>query len=208
VNDVRFSDLTGPIAPFFYIPVWQNYAANSLATLQVRTSRSGQAAIPDIEHLIHSLAPDLPVFDTKTMTESLYTLNGLLRFQIGAAIAGVLGLIGLVLAVVGVYGVISYVATQRTHEIGLRMALGARPANILELVFRYGLLTIGLGLIIGLATTFAAATIVGQFVIVSPTDPLTYVGVTALLTAVALSACFIPARRAMRVDPMQALRFD
>lgn len=208
VNDIRFSNVTGPIAPFFYLPLWQNYAGNSLATLQVRTPRSGETAIPEIEDLIHSLAPDLPVFDTKTMTESLYTLNGLLRFQIGAAIAGVLGLIGLVLAVVGVYGVISYVATQRTHEIGLRMALGARPANILKLVFRYGLLTIGFGLVIGLAITIAAATIVGQFVIVSPTDPLTYIGVTALLTAVALSACYIPARRAMRVDPMHALRYD
>jgi putative ABC transport system permease protein len=208
VNDIRFSDITGPIDPFFYIPLWQNYAANSLVTLQVRTPRSGETAIPEIEGLIHSLAPDLPVFDTKTMTESLYTLNGLLKFQIGAAIAGVLGLIGLVLAVVGVYGVISYVAMQRTHEIGLRMALGARPANILELVFRYGLLTIGLGLVIGLPITIAAATIVGQFVIVSPTDALTYIGVTGLLTAVALSACYIPARRAMRVDPMQALRYD
>lgn len=142
------------------------------------------------------------------MTEALYTLNGLLMFQVGALLAGILGVIGLVLAVVGVYGVISYVATQRTHEIGLRMALGARPANILQMVFRHGLLTIGLGLLIGLVVTVLAAGVIGQFLVVSSTDPLTYIVVTALLTAVALSACYLPARRAMRIDPMRALRYD
>lgn len=174
----------------------------------MRTYGDPAAVIPEVEQVIHSLAPDLPVFDVKTMTQALYTLNGLLMFQLGAALAGVLGLIGLILAIVGVYGIISYVAAQRTHEIGLRMALGARPTNILQMVFMHGLLTIGLGLVIGLAVTWSAASVTGEFLMVSPTDPLTYISVTALLTAVALLACYIPAHRAMRVDPMQALRYD
>ncbi len=208
VSDVRFANLTGPIRPFFYLPLWQHYASNSLATLQVRTLQKENAAIPEIERIMHGLAPDLPIFDVKSMTQALYTINGLLMFQVGAGLAGALGLVGLVLAVVGVYGVISYVTAQRTHEIGLRMALGARPANILELVFKHGLLTIGLGVVIGLAITLSAAGLIGQLVIISPTDPAIYIAVTGLLTAVALCACYIPARRAMRVDPMAALRHD
>lgn len=208
VADIRQSNLSGAIKPFFYLPLWQHYATNSLETLQVRTYGDPAAIIPEVERIIHSVAPDLPVFDVKTMTEALYTLNGLLMFQLGAALAGALGLIGLVLATVGVYGIISYVAAQRTHEIGLRMALGARPANILQMVFKHGLLTIGLGLLIGLAVTWSAASVTGEFLMVSPTDPLTYIGVTTLLTTVALLACYLPARRAMRVDPMTALRYD
>ncbi len=193
---------------FFYVPLAQHYTNNSFETLQVRTPGDPKTIVPEVERTLHLLAPDLPVFDVRTMTEALYTLNGLLIFQIGAWLAGALGLVGLILAVVGVYGVISYAASRQTHEIGLRMALGANPLSILRMMFSRGLLIVGIGLVLGLAATVAAAGVVENFIVISPTDPLTYSAVTALLTAVALLACYIPARRAMRVDPMVALRYD
>jgi len=104
--------------------------------------------------------------------------------------------------------VVSYAATQKTHEIGVRMALGAQPADILKMVFREGLLIVGVGLLVGIGGALAAGQVVGSFLTVSPRDPVTYAMVTALLLIVALSACFIPARRAMRVDPMVALRYE
>jgi putative ABC transport system permease protein len=148
----------------------------------------------------------MPVFDVRTMTEALDTLNGLLLFRIGAGLAATMGLLGLVLAVVGVYGVISYSASQRTHEIGIRMAIGAEPMQILRMVFSQGLLILSVGLAAGLAAAFASARVLKKFLVVSATDPATYVSVAAALTLVALCACYIPARRATKVDPMVALR--
>lgn len=207
-RDSRSNGLTGPIKDFFYIPLAQHYTNASLETLQVRTSGAPQVLIPEVERTVRSLAPDLPVFDAKTMIESLDTLNGLLMFQLGAGIAAGLGLLGLVLAIVGVYGVVSYSASQKTHEIGIRMALGAQPAQILGMVLGQGMLIVGIGLALGLAAALAAGRMVGGFLAVSATDPLTYVTVTLVLTIVALTACYIPARRAMRVDPMVALRYE
>jgi ABC-type antimicrobial peptide transport system permease subunit len=164
--------------------------------------------IPEVEQAIQSLAPQLPVFDARTMRQALYTLNGLLVFQLGAALAALLGVLGLILAIVGVYGVVSYAASQKTHEIGVRMALGAQPADILKMVFRDGFLIVAIGLVIGGALAFAAGRLVSSFVIVSAKDPLTYGVVTGVLAIVAFAACFIPARRATRVDPLVALRYE
>jgi ABC-type antimicrobial peptide transport system permease subunit len=140
--------------------------------------------------------------------EALYSLNGLLIYQIAAALAGVLGTLGLVLAVVGVYGVLSYVVSQRTSEIGVRMALGAGRGDILRIVYKQGLWIVGIGLAVGLGASFGVAHLLRSMIVVSPGDPMTYVGVSALLAAIAMLACYIPARRAMRVEPMQALRME
>ena len=164
--------------------------------------------IPEVERVIQSMAPDLPVFDVKTMSEALNTLNGLLIFQIGAVLAAALGILGLILALVGVYGVISFAASQKTHEIGVRMALGAQRSDVLKMIFGQGLFIVGIGLALGLAAVLAASRVMGQFLVVSATDPLTYITVSALLAFVALLACYIPARRAMGVDPMVALRHE
>ena len=207
-KDIRFNGLTGPFSPMFYAPYLQHQNGNSLQALQLRTAGAPETMIPEVEHAIESLAPQLPVFDVQTMTQALNTLNGLLFYKIGAVLAALLGMLGLVLAIVGVYGVVSYAATQKTHEIGVRMALGAQPADILKMVFREGLLIVGVGLLVGIGGALAAAQVVGSFLTVSPRDPVTYAMVTALLLIVALSACFIPARRAMRVDPMVALRYE
>ncbi|HEX3685484.1 MAG TPA: ABC transporter permease [Bryobacteraceae bacterium] len=207
-KDSHIQGLTGPINPFLYLPFAQHYAANSLETLQVRTAARPIAMVPELERVIASLAPSLPVFDVNTMVQALYTLNGLLMFQVGAALAAALGLLGLVLAVVGVYGVISYAASQQTHEIGIRIAMGAQPANILRMIFKHGLLIVAAGLVFGIVAAIGASTIVGNFLILSATDPVTYLTVSLLLSAVALLACYIPARRAMKVDPMTALKYE
>jgi len=208
VKDVRYQGVTGVIPPVFYAPFVQHQSGNSLQFLQVRTTAAPETMIPEIERTIQSLAPQLPVFDVETMRQALYTLNGLLIYRIGAGLAAVLGALGLILAIVGVYGVVSYAASQKTHEIGVRMALGAQPTDILKMVFGEGLLIVAMGLGVGIALALAAAQVVGKFLTVSAMDPATYVAVSAILTTVALAACYIPARRAMRVDPMVALRYE
>ncbi|MFZ3216073.1 MAG: ABC transporter permease [Candidatus Acidiferrales bacterium] len=207
-HNVRYQGVTGPFRPMFYAPFLQHQAGNSLQALQLRTAMAPETMTPEIERVIESLAPQLPVFDVETMSQALNTLNGLLFYKIGAVLAALLGMLGLILAIVGVYGVVSYAATQKTHEIGVRMALGAQPADILKMIFRDGLLIVGIGLVVGILGALAAGKVVGSFLTVSPRDPFTYVLVTATLTLVALSACLIPARRAMRVDPMVALRYE
>jgi putative ABC transport system permease protein len=127
------------------------------------------------------MAPELPVFDVKTMKEGLNTLAGLLFYKIGAVLAAVFGVLGLALAIVGVYGVISYAASQKTHEIGIRMALGAQPEDILKLILRQGLVIVAVGLALGVIAALAVARVVGNFLTVSPMDPVTYLTVSALL---------------------------
>jgi putative ABC transport system permease protein len=207
-GDARFQGVTGQINPVFYVPFAQHQVGNSLEILQIRTAGSSETMTPEIERVIESLAPQLPLFDVQTMNQALNTLNGLLFYKIGAVLAAVLGILGLILAIVGVYGVVSYAASQKTHEIGVRMALGAQPLDILRMVFREGFLIVAVGLIVGIAGALAVGRVVGSFLTVSAQDPATYVAVTGLLTIVALAACFIPARRAMRVDPMVALRYE
>jgi predicted permease len=207
-GNTRLRELTGPFSPYFYVPYAQHADLNSFATLQVRMAGPPSAMIPAIEQAVHRLAPDLPVFDAQPMRRSLDSLNGYLLFRLGAIVAGAMGLLGLALAVIGVYGVVSYAANLRTHEIGVRMALGAQPVDVLRMIFGQGMVIVGLGVALGIAGAMAAGRVVGSFLVVSARDPVTYVAVSAILIAVALAACFIPARRAMRVDPMVALRYE
>jgi putative ABC transport system permease protein len=140
--------------------------------------------------------------------ESPSSANGLLVYQIVAAVAGIVGTVGLILSVVGVYGVLSYVVTQKTGEIGVRIALGAQRGDILKIVFRQGFWILGIGLAIGLAGAFGVSHLLRSMIVVSTTDLATYVSVTAIMAAIAILACYVPARRAMRVDPIQALRAE
>jgi predicted permease len=204
--DARYNGITGTIPSMFYIPIGQHLHLGALQTLQVRASGDAAAQIPVIERLIASMAPDLPVFDVKTMTQALDTLNGLMVFQLGAGLAAVLGVLGLILSVIGVYGVISYSAAQRTQEIGVRMALGARPADVLWMVLRHGSLVVGIGLVLGLLCAFGAGRLIRPFLVIDAADPVTYSVVSGLLAIVALTACYIPARRSTTVDPVVALR--
>jgi predicted permease len=205
-KDARYQGFSGPFAPYFYVPFQQHFVGNSLETLEVRTMGDPVAMAPEIERAIHNMTPGLPVFEVKTLHQALYSPNGLLLFQVVAALAGIMGTLGLVLAIVGVYGVLSYVVSQKTGEIGVRMALGANRSDILRMVYKQGLWIVGIGLTVGLALSFGVAHLLRSMIIVSATDPVTYVSVPALLAAIALLACYIPARRAMRTEPMEALR--
>jgi putative ABC transport system permease protein len=144
-----------------------------------------------------------------TMEQALQGGNGFFLIRMGALLAAALGLLGLVLAVVGVYGVVSYSASQRTHEIGIRMALGAEASDILRLVVGQGLILVAAGAALGLIAALILSRFVANFLFgISPQDPMTFAGVAALLGAVALVACWLPARRATRVDPLVALRYE
>ena len=143
------------------------------------------------------------------MKESLGGALGFFIFRLGASLAAFMGLLGLLLAVVGVYGVVSYAATQRTQEIGVRMALGGSPRQILGLFLRQGAQLVAAGMLVGLTGAWALTRAMSHMLVgVSPNDPVVYVVASALLCSITLLACWIPARRAMRTDPMVALRYE
>jgi predicted permease len=193
--------------PFFYVPVAQHFTSS--LSLQVRSSVPPESLVTRVQGEIRKLAPDLPILNAWTMQETVHGLAGFFMIRLAASLAGVMGLLGLTLAVVGVYGVVSFSVSRRTHEIGIRMALGAERLDILRLTLREGLGLVILGVIAGLAVAWALTRAMSKLLIgVSPSDPATYLIVALLLSAVALLACYIPARRATKVDPMVALRYE
>ena len=195
------------ILPYFYLPFAQKYMTP--ATLQLRTQGPPESMASSILGIIRSIEPAMPTFDVKSMTHALDTPNGLMLFELGASLAATLGTLGLVLAIVGVYGVVSYAASQRTHEIGVRMALGARPGQVLKLIFRQGFVIVGTGIAVGVFAAAAMTRLLGSFIVgVSSLDPLTFISASLLLAAIAFVASYVPARRAMHVDPMVALRYE
>jgi len=201
------NQLYGDFEPLFYLPLAQSYA--STETLQIRSQRSVQDTVSEVRAIAQSLAPAIPVYGVRTMTEALHGGNGLLFFELGASLAAALGLLGLILAVVGVYGVMSYAVSQRTQEIGVRMALGAQRRDILRMIGLRGALIVALGLTVGLFAALAAGRLVSGFLVgITSTDPFTYVGVSLLLATIACVATYIPTRRATKIDPMVALRYE
>jgi predicted lysophospholipase L1 biosynthesis ABC-type transport system permease subunit len=203
----RIREFSGPYPTYAYLPLTQLYSA--VQTLQVRTIGDPELLIPALQRTIESIAPGMPLFGSQTMQQALMTFNGLLRYEIGATLAAVLGMLGLILAVVGLYGVVSYAAAQRTHEIGIRMALGAKARQILGMIVRQGLLLVSIGVLAGLMAALGLTRLLGRFLVgVSASDPLLFATTAVLLGGVALAACYIPARRATRVDPISALRVE
>jgi ABC-type antimicrobial peptide transport system permease subunit len=159
--------------------------------------------------VVKSLDPGLPTFALLTMSDSLAGANGFMIFRIGALLASSIGGLGLIMAAVGVYGVVAFAAAWRTREIGIRVALGATRVEVLTLVLRQGLWVVIAGTVLGLLTTIGVSRGIRSLLVgISATDPLTFFAATFFLVAVALCACFLPARRAMRVDPMVALRYE
>ena len=207
IRNIQFNGVTDDPYPFFMVPLEQHYMAER--ALHVRSSLPPSTLTPMIEKAVRDLDANLPLYDVQTMDESLAGANGFLFYKLGAWIAGILGLLGLILAVVGVYGVVNHVASQRTHEIGLRMALGAAPRDILTMVLRGGFGVVLVGTLVGIVGALGFSHLLASLLVgVRTYDPPTYAGVAVLLSAVALLACLIPARRAMRVDPMVALRYE
>ncbi len=190
---------------FAYLPLGQDYISRS--TLLVHTSADPRAMIAPIREEMRRLDANLPVFEVKTLIEHM----GLSLFpaRVAASLLGGFGLLALALAGVGIYGVMARGVAQRTREIGIRVALGARPGDVLRLVLRRGVMVTAIGVVIGLAASLALTRVMSNLLYgVSATDPLTFVVVTALLAVVALVACLIPAWRATKVDPMIALRHE
>ena len=208
-RDAEFTPFDGGKSrPTLYLPFEQHVKGNRLMVFQVKTHRDPLVLAATVGKTIHTLAPQLPVFQVETMRQGLYTLNGLLIFQVGAALAAIMGSLGLTLAVIGLYGVNSYAVSQRVHEIGLRMALGATRGSVFKMIYRQSMRIVAVGLGIGLMAALLAARAVGSFVIVSAWDPATYAIVVTALALAALASCYLPAQRAMAVDPMLALRQD
>ena len=207
VQDGKYKGVIEDPQPHFYLPLSQAYIP--LRTFHVRTSVPPESLSAQVQSQVRQLAPNLAISEMQTLDQALQGLNGFLFFRLGAQLTGTMGLLGLILAVVGVYSVASYAAMQRTQEIGIRMAIGATPGDILKMVLRQGFGIVGIGLLAGLAAAFAGTRLLADlFYGITPSDPLTYAAVATLLLAVALLACWIPARRATRVSPTVALRFE
>jgi predicted permease len=193
--------------PYFYVPLAQNFT--SMRALQIRSSGAPEMLVAPVQQVIRSLAPELPVVQADTMRQTLGGATGLWFYRIGAQLASVIGGIGLILAMVGLYGLVSFNAAQRTREIGIRMALGGSTRDVSGLILRQGARLVVIGLGVGVVAAFGVTRVMTRLLVgVSPSDPLTYAGVALLLSAVALLACWIPARRATHVDPCVALRYE
>jgi predicted permease len=203
----KYGFITEDPTAFFYVPLAQNFI--SIQTLQLRTSVPPESLTASVRNEIRRLAPDMPIVETSTMQQMVEGTNGLQLFRFAAYFAAAIGSLGLFLAVLGVYGVVSFAAVQRTREIGIRMALGGAERDVLRLVLRQGVSMVIAGLLVGVIGALALTRVMARYLLdVSPSDPLTYATVTLVLTAVALLACWIPARRATRVDPGMALRYE
>jgi predicted permease len=207
VRNSKDSGLSDSQEAFFYVPITQHEAA--LATLQVRAVAGVESVAQETVKTVQTIAPTMPVYAVQTMSDAMKGIGGLFLYKAGAVLAASLGLLGLILATVGVYGVVSYTASQRTREIGIRMALGAQPGEVLRMVCKQGMIIICAGLAIGLVAALAIGRVVGSFLMgITGTDPITYVSVTAVLMLIGVTACYVPARRAAGLDPTEALRHE
>jgi putative ABC transport system permease protein len=204
VGDVRHSGLDAEPKPEMYVSYLQT--VRPAYTVAVRTEVDPSSIVPSLRNEIRAIDKDQPISLVKTMNELRSESLAQLRFNTTALslFAG----IGLILAGVGIYGVMAYSVAQRTHEIGIRMALGAQPENVLKLVLGQGMLLAIIGVGIGLAASLALTRVMASLLFggVTTTDPMTFAFVSLMLALVALLACYIPARRATRVDPLIALR--
>jgi predicted permease len=205
IQDGKYFSLSEEAKPFVYFNL--NPQSSRSLTLVVRTAGEPQSAIAAIRNEFQQLDATLPLYNVQTMVEHMAV--PLFPARVAATLLGGFGLLALLLAAIGIFGVMSYAVTQRAREIGVRIALGASAKGILNLVVGQGLKLTAFGLGIGLACSFAGARLMSDFLYgVSALDVITFAGVSLLLTLVALLACYIPARRAMKVDPMVALRVE
>jgi putative ABC transport system permease protein len=201
--DAHVISLSGAPEPYIYVPYAQVYVAR--VSLLVRTA--GQTATPHVRAIMRELNPNMPI--AAAMPLAQVTSIGLVPQRIAASVAGALGVVGLLLATIGVWGVTSYAVSRRTREIGIRMALGANRQSVLRLIVRQGAALAALGIALGVASAGLASGLLTSLLFgVSPLDPLTFAGACALFMTITLLASYVPARRAARVDPVNALRHD
>lgn len=204
-RDTKVRTLGEEPRPYVYEPLQQNY--RGIMSLVTRTSADPRSLLPALRREVEVLDESLPIMELKTMSEHL----GIMLFapRVGGILLAIFGGLAVLLASIGLYGVVAYAASQRTRELGIRLALGARSGDVVKLVTGQGMALIGVGTAIGLALAFLLTRPLGGLLYgVGPSDPLAFVGVTLLLAAVALAATLVPALRAMRIDPMAALRHE
>jgi putative ABC transport system permease protein len=204
-GDVKQLGLDSTAKPQVYFPYLQ-VAAPSM-TLAVRSTSNPTSLTAAVKNQIQIIDKDLPIDEAKTMHQLLSDSSSGRRFNM--LLLTVFAVVSLILAMVGIYGVMSYTVTQRTHEIGVRVAIGAQSRDVFRMVIRQGMLLAMIGIAFGLAGAFALTRLMTTMLFgVAPNDPATFVGIALLLTGVALVACYIPGRRATKVNPLEALRYE
>jgi putative ABC transport system permease protein len=205
VSDVRNRNLSSELRAGYFVPMEQ-IPFNEM-TVIARTTGDPHSLITAVQKEVHAMDPDVPVFDIKTMDEYISATVAAPRFN--TTLLVIFAVVALVLTIVGLYGVMSYAVVQRTNEIGIRMALGAQTRDVLRLIVGQGFKLVLLGLAIGLAGAFALMRVIASLLFgVTAKDPATFAAVAVLLTLVALLACYVPARRATRLDPLRALHYE
>ena len=199
----KYRSLDEEPRPFLYRP----FSYMAMAALVVRTAGDPETMLATVRREAQALDPNLALVQLDTLEEHM--AFPLFAARASGTLLGALGFLALVLALVGLYGMLAFLVSQRTREIGIRMALGAQRSEVLKLVMRHGLSLTLIGVGIGLAGAFAVTSVLSSVLYgIRPTDPLTFIGVSLLLLGVAALACFIPARRATKVDPLVALRYE
>lgn len=194
-----------PKVPQIYWPAAQGSWLQT--TLLVRTEGNPTALLPSIRAAVHAIDPQVPLFATRTMDEAIAASIATQRSS--ATLVGGFSILALFLAALGLYGVLAYSVTRRTREIGIRIALGSPRAKICGLIVRQGMIMVALGILAGVIISFACGPLMRHFIYgVTPHDPAMIIGVATLLVVIAILACWLPARRAMNVDPMEALRYE
>ena len=202
-RDSKYATVGEDPKPFMYRPMAQDYTP--AGTVMVKTRGNAADALPLVRAAVADIDPNMALFSVMTLDSA--TSISLLPVKVAATVAGTLGVLALILGAIGLYGVMSYLVRQRTREIGIRMALGGERGTVVGLVTGHGMRWTGIGLVVGLAASFAVAKLIAGFLYgVGPADPTAFVGIALLLIGTAYVACYIPARRASRIDPLVALR--
>ncbi len=209
VADEKITGLDSQSTSVVYYPYQQDSSVGMANSVVVRTTGDPMSLSNVIRAECQKVEPGMSIFFVRTMDQIAATSPATFTRRYPAMLIGLFAVVAMLLAAVGIYGVLSYTISQQTHEIGIRIALGARPADILSLVMKKGMGLTLLGVAIGLIASFVLTRWMNDLLFgVSATDPLTFAGIASLLIVVALAACYVPALRALKVDPMVALRYE
>jgi predicted permease len=201
VRDAKYESLRSSIAPTIYVPAWRG------SSFELRTSRDPMALASDVRAVVRQAGNDIPVVEMRTQTETIE--RELFQERLVARLASLFGLVALLLAAIGLYGLLAHEVTRSTREIGIRVALGSPTGQVTRRVVQQGVMLAAAGLAIGAAASLALTRLLGSMLFeVKAGDPVTLIGVSLLLMLVAVAACYIPAHRASRVDPLVALRHE